>query len=68
MRHIMDEFQRVALAYPEVSFSLYQNDLETYKINAGKLSHRIVGLFGKNYQEQLVSCKEDTITSKSMAI
>ncbi|WP_226390123.1 DNA mismatch repair endonuclease MutL [Penaeicola halotolerans] len=60
MRHIMDEFQRVALAYPEVSFSLYQNDLETYKINAGKLSHRIVGLFGKNYQEQLVSCKEDT--------
>ena len=51
MRHILDEFQRVALAHPEIAFSLYQNDLETYNLPAGKLSHRIVGLFGKNYRE-----------------
>lgn len=60
MRHILDEFFRVALAHPEVGFSLYQNDLETYQLEGAKLSQRIVGLFGKNYREQLVPCHEET--------
>ncbi len=60
MRHIMDEFFRVALAHPEVAFSLYQNDLETFQLESSKLSQRIVGLFGKNYREQLVPCQEET--------
>lgn len=60
MKHILEEFQRVALANPEIAFSLYQNDLETYQLPTGKLSRRIVGLFGKNYREQLASCQEET--------
>jgi DNA mismatch repair protein MutL len=60
MRHIVEEFQRVALAHPEVSFSLHQNDLETYQLTAGKLSHRIVQLFTKNHQEQMAACREET--------
>ncbi len=60
MKHIVEEFQRVALARPDIGFSLYQNDLETYNISAGKLSQRIIGLFGKNYQQQLASCSENT--------
>lgn len=60
MRHIVDEFQRVALAYPDVQMSLYQNDLEMYHLTMGKLSKRIVGIFGKNYQNQLASCVEET--------
>ncbi|WP_420576335.1 DNA mismatch repair endonuclease MutL [Ekhidna sp.] len=60
LRHINDEFQRVALANPEVAFSMVQNDLETYKLDSGKLSKRIVQLFGKNYQQQLVPCSEET--------
>ncbi|MEQ8905365.1 DNA mismatch repair endonuclease MutL [Ekhidna sp.] len=60
LRHINDEFQRVALSNPEVAFSMVQNDLETYKLDAGKLSRRIVQLFGKNYQQQLVPCSEET--------
>ncbi|UII27427.1 DNA mismatch repair endonuclease MutL [Fulvivirga maritima] len=59
MKHIVEEFQRVALANPEVKFSLYQNDLETYSLPGGKLSQRIIGLFGKNYREQLASCSEE---------
>ena len=59
MKHITEEFQRIALANPEVSFSLYQNDMETYSLPAGKLSQRIVSLFGKNYKEQLASCHEE---------
>ncbi|MFW5760547.1 MAG: DNA mismatch repair endonuclease MutL, partial [Cyclobacteriaceae bacterium] len=60
MKHIIDEFQRVALAHPDVCFSLFQNDLEVYNLKSGKLSHRIVGLFGKNYQKQLTPCQEET--------
>ncbi|MCU0443654.1 MAG: DNA mismatch repair endonuclease MutL [Microscillaceae bacterium] len=60
MRHILDEFQRVVLAHPEIEFSLYHNDLEVYQLPATKLSQRIVQIFGKNYQKQLASCQEDT--------
>ncbi|GAB3912304.1 DNA mismatch repair endonuclease MutL [Larkinella knui] len=60
MRHILDEFQRIALAHPEVAFSMYQNDSEVYNLQAGKLSRRIVDLFGKQYREQLAFCEEET--------
>ncbi len=60
MRHVLDEFQRVALAHPEVGFSLYHNDVEVYNLYAGKLVRRVVDMFGKNYREQLVFCQEDT--------
>jgi DNA mismatch repair protein MutL len=60
VKHIIDDFQRVALANPEIAFSLYQNDVEIFNLTAGKLSHRIIGLFGKNYKEQLAQCKEET--------
>ena len=60
MRHILDEFQRVALANPEIAFSLYHNDTEVYNLYSGKLSRRIVDMFGKNYRENLVACQENT--------
>jgi DNA mismatch repair protein MutL len=60
MRHIIDEFHRIALSYPEKGFSLIHNDTEIYKLTPGKLSHRIVALFGKTYREQLAACQEDT--------
>lgn len=60
MRHILDEFQRVSLAHPEVTFILHHNDLEIYNLQSGKLSRRIVDLFGKNYREQLGACQEET--------
>jgi DNA mismatch repair protein MutL len=60
MRHILDEFQHVALANPQIAFSLYQNDLEVFSLPAGKLSQRIVALLGNTYKEQLASCEEVT--------
>jgi DNA mismatch repair protein MutL len=59
-KHIIEEFQRVALGYPAVQFCLFHNDTETFHLKSGNLSQRIVGLFGKNYREQLVQCEEDT--------
>ena len=60
MRHITDEFTRIALANPKVSFKLYQNDLETFNLAEGKLSQRIIGLFGAGYKQQMVKCEEET--------
>lgn len=59
-RHINDEFQRVALANPQVAFSMMNGQQEVYRLEAGKLSKRIVQLFGKNYQQQLIPCSEET--------
>ena len=60
MRHVLDEFQHVALANPQITFSLYQNDLEVFSLPAGKLSQRIVALLGNTYKEQLAACEEVT--------
>jgi DNA mismatch repair protein MutL len=60
IRHILDEFQRIALAHPEIKFSFIQNDQETYALPPEKLGKRIVDLFGKTYREQLAACEENT--------
>lgn len=60
MKHLVEEFQRVAISYPQVGFTMVQNDMELFNLSPGKLSQRIVGVFGKSYQGQLVACQEDT--------
>ncbi|KAA6440009.1 DNA mismatch repair endonuclease MutL [Dyadobacter flavalbus] len=60
MRHVLDEFQRVALAHPQVGFSLHHNDTEVFNLMPGKLVRRIVDIYGKSYREQLAFCQEDT--------
>jgi DNA mismatch repair protein MutL len=66
LKHIIDEFQRLALAHPDISFSFIQGDELIFDLPAGKLSQRIVNLFGKNYQEQLAACQEETDLVKVM--
>ncbi len=60
MRHIVEEFQRIALANPEISLSLVHGDETLYDLSPSKLAQRVVGLFGKTYQEQLAPCNEET--------
>jgi DNA mismatch repair protein MutL len=60
LKHILDEFQRLALAHADISFSLIQSDEVVYDLPPGKLSQRIVNLFGKSYQEQMAACQEET--------
>ncbi|MFN3840006.1 MAG: DNA mismatch repair endonuclease MutL [Cyclobacteriaceae bacterium] len=60
LKHVVDEFQRLALAHPSVSFSMIQGDELVYDLPAGKISQRIVNLFGRSYQEQLAACREET--------
>ena len=63
LKHIIDEFQRLALANSEIAFTFIQGDEVIYDLpaaKAGSLSQRIVNLFGKAYQEQLATCQEET--------
>src|ERR1700733_1692428 len=60
MRHIIDEFQRMALANPQVFFSLHHDGQEVYHLPQATLKQRIVHLFGNNYNERLVPVEEDT--------
>lgn len=64
LRHIIDEFNRVALANPEVSMAMYQNDLETFNYRSGKLARRITEVFGKNYSSLIVPCEEEVQETK----
>lgn len=59
-KHILDEFQRVALAFPEISFSLINNGQEVYRLMPGMFKQRIVALLGQPWNERLVAVKEET--------
>ncbi len=60
MRHILDEFQRIAISHAEVAFTLKHNDTDVFNLPATKLARRIVDIFGKNYRNQLTACQEET--------
>src|SRR6201986_4844179 len=64
MRHIIDEFQRVALANPQIFFTLHPDGQEVYHLPATLLKQRIVHLFGNNYNQRLVPVEEDTTIIK----
>lgn len=59
-RHIVDEFIRVALSFPEVFFSLTANGQQLYHLDKGSLKQRIVQLLGSQYNSKLVTVQENT--------
>ena len=63
MRHITDEFFRVAMMNPEVSFSLSHNEKEIYHLPKGNLKQRIVGLCGKDYDKKILPVQQETETA-----
>ncbi len=60
LRHIIEEFQRVALAHPGISFSLHSDGNEVFRLSAGGLKQRIVHIFGNSYNQRLVPIEEET--------
>ncbi len=57
-RHIQDEFERVALAHPEVHFTLIHNDNELHNLTPGVLRKRIVDVMGRKSNDRLVPIEE----------
>jgi DNA mismatch repair protein MutL len=60
LRHILDEFTRIALAYPAITFKFTNNGIEQYHLTGGNLKQRIVGLLGNTYEKKLVPVEENT--------
>ncbi len=60
MRHIIDEFQRVAMAKPNIAFSLHHDGVEIYRLPSSALKQRIIHLFGNNYNQRLIPVEEET--------
>ncbi|MEJ6792719.1 MAG: DNA mismatch repair endonuclease MutL [Lacinutrix sp.] len=59
-RHIIDEFHRVALAHPNISFVMFHNGSETFNLPESNYRQRIVNIFGTKTIEKLVPVDEDT--------
>jgi len=59
-RHIIDEFHRVALAHPEIYFTLHHDGQEVYHLPQTQLKQRIIHLLGSHYNEKLVPVDEET--------
>ena len=60
LKHILEEFQRVALAHHEIRFKVFHNDNEIYHLPNGTLKKRLLGIFRKTYEDKLVRIDEAT--------
>lgn len=60
LKHIIEEFTRVALAFPEIFFSLTSNGQDVYHWEGGSFKQRALQVLGNNYQTKLVAVGEQT--------
>jgi DNA mismatch repair protein MutL len=60
LKHIIDEFERVALAHPNISFTMISNGSEVFNLPSSNYRQRIVNIFGGKTNEKLVPVTEET--------
>lgn len=60
MKHIIDEFQRVAIPHNSIGFKLYHNGNELFNLNPSTPRQRVVAIFGNKFDERLVPVEEGT--------
>ena len=64
LSNILAEFERIALVHPEVAFSLYSNDSELFNLPVSPLRQRILAIFGKKLNQQLLNIEVNTTMVK----
>ena len=60
MRHIIVEFQKIVIAHPEIRFLLFHNENEIYNLGTGNFRQRIIGVFGKQINNDLITLETAT--------
>jgi DNA mismatch repair protein MutL len=60
LRHIINEFNHVALTHPEIAFSLLHNDSEIFSLSPSNLRKRISGVFGTSVNSYLIPLESET--------
>ncbi|HTO16984.1 MAG TPA: DNA mismatch repair endonuclease MutL [Edaphocola sp.] len=58
LRHILDEFTRIALAHPNIGFKFINNNVEQFHLTSGNLKQRILSLLGNNLDKNLIPVEE----------
>ncbi len=59
-RHIIDEFTRVAMAFPDIAFRFTNNDNDVFMLEPGSLKQRVIGLLGQQFNAKIVPVEEET--------
>jgi DNA mismatch repair protein MutL len=60
LRHIINEFQKIVIAHTDIRFTLLHNDTEIYNLPVGNHRQRIVGVFGKQINQDLINLETET--------
>jgi DNA mismatch repair protein MutL len=60
MRHIITEFQKIAIPHPDIKFQLLHNDNEIYNLANGNIRQRIIGVFGRQINNDLITLETQT--------
>ncbi len=64
LNNILTAFERIALVNPQIAFTLHSNDTEVFSLHAGNLRQRIVDVFGKRFNQDLLSVNVETTICK----
>ncbi len=64
LSNILTEFERIVLVHPDVAFTLHSNDAELFNLPASSLRQRIISVFGKKLNQQLLTVEVDTTLVK----
>ena len=60
LKHIINEFQKIAIAHPDIEFVLSHNDSEIYNLPKSTIKQRIIHIFGKSINQNLTTLSTDT--------
>ena len=60
LKHIINEFQKIAIAHPDIEFFLSHNDSEIYNLPKSNIKQRIIHIFGKSINQNLTTLSTDT--------
>ncbi len=64
LNNILTAFERIVLVYPEINFSLFSNGQELMNLKSGSFRQRIVDVFGKRFNQDLLPVEVETSVCK----
>ena len=64
LNNILQAFERIVLVYPQIHFTLHSNGVEVFNLRAGNLRQRIVDVFGKRFNQDILPVEVDTTVCK----
>ncbi len=60
LTNVVADFERIVLVYPDIAFTLYNNGVEMYNLPQSSLRQRIVNVFGKKINTELLPVEVET--------